>query len=188
MTAMVARKPANQPVFDHPTCAIGTLKAVATCSAQGKRRKAAAVEEQQALLAAFHALFQRLEQCGRNPMLTLGRVQGEIDGLDFRHFGRAEPRRDFQPLIAANCDHMARFQRGRGRRQHDGKAFKAATHHGNIAGMVPHAIFLLETALMRFVDDDEPQIGKGQEQSRPCTDKHLCTAVRNRAPHTAALR
>ena len=121
-------------------------------------------------------------------MLTLGRVHGEVNRLDFRHFRRAETGRDFQSLIAANCDHMARFQRRRGRRQHDGKAFKAATHHGNIAGVVPHAIFLLETALMRFVDDDQPQIGKGQEQSRPCTDKYLCTAVRHRAPHTAALR
>ena len=74
MAAMVARKPANQPVFDHPACAIGALEAVATCPAQGERRKAAPVEEQQALLAAFDALFQSLEQCGRNPMLTLGRV------------------------------------------------------------------------------------------------------------------
>ena len=161
MPAMVARKPANQPVFDHPACAIGALKAVATCSAQGKRRKAPPVEEQQALLTALHALFQRLEQCGRNPMLTLGRVQGEIDGLDLRHFRRAETGRDFQPLIAANRDHMARFQRGRGRRQNHREALKAATHYGNIAGVVPHAIFLLETALMRFVDDDQPQIGKG---------------------------
>ena len=161
MAAMVARKPANQPVFDHPACAIGALEAVATCSAQSERRKAAPVEEQQALLAALHALFQRLEQCGRNPMLTLGRVQGEVNRLDLRHFGRAETGRDFQPLIAANRHHMARFQRGRGRRQHHGKAFKPATHHGNITGVVAHAIFLLKAALMRFVDDDQPQIGKG---------------------------
>ena len=61
MAAMVARKPANQPVFDHPACAIGALKAVATCPAQSERRKAAPVKEQQALFAALHALFQRLE-------------------------------------------------------------------------------------------------------------------------------
>ena len=57
MPAMVARKPANQPVFDHPACAIGALEAVATCSAQSERRKAPPVKEQQALLAAFDALF-----------------------------------------------------------------------------------------------------------------------------------
>ena len=48
MAAMVAGEAVHQPVLDHPGGAIGALEAVAAGAAQGQRRVAAAVEEQQA--------------------------------------------------------------------------------------------------------------------------------------------
>ena len=90
MAAMVARKSANQPVFNHPACAIRALKTVTAGSAQGQRRVSPSVEEQQALFAPFDPLFQRLQQYRRNPVLRLRGIQSEIDGLDLGHFGRTK--------------------------------------------------------------------------------------------------
>ena len=39
-----------------------------------------------------------------------------------------------------------------------------ATHDGNVAGMIAHAIFLLKAGFVRLIDDNQAQIGKGQEQ------------------------
>ena len=57
MAAMVAGEAVHQPVLDHPRGAIGALEAVAAVAAQGQRREAAAVEEQQRLLAALEVGF-----------------------------------------------------------------------------------------------------------------------------------
>jgi primosomal protein N' (replication factor Y) len=59
MAAMVAGEAVHQPVLDHPRGAIGALEAMPAVAAQGQRRAAAAVEEQQRLLAG------RAERPGR---------------------------------------------------------------------------------------------------------------------------
>ncbi len=48
MAAMVAGEAVHQPVLDHPGGAIRALEAMPAMAAQGQRREAAAVEEQQA--------------------------------------------------------------------------------------------------------------------------------------------
>ena len=97
-------------------------------------------------------------------MLGFGRVERQVDSFDLWHLGRAETRRNFKALIAANGYHMPRFQRRRCRCQHHWEPFKMATHDGNIAGMIAHAIFLLKAGFVRLIDDNQAQIGKGQEQ------------------------
>ena len=64
MPAMVAGEAVHQPVLDHPGGAVGALEAVAAVAAQGQRREAAAVEEQQRLLAALEIGFQLADQLG----------------------------------------------------------------------------------------------------------------------------
>src|SRR3546814_9018168 len=66
MPAMVAGKPPRQPVLDHPRGAIGALEAVPAGAAQGQRRIAATVEEQQHLLAARQRLVDRGHQRWRS--------------------------------------------------------------------------------------------------------------------------
>ena len=90
MAAMMAGEPTNQPVLNHPACAIRALKTVTAGSAQGQRRISPSVEEQQALFAPFDPLFQRFQQCRRNPVLRFRRIQSEVDGLDLGHFGRTK--------------------------------------------------------------------------------------------------
>ena len=188
MAAMVAGEAANQSVFDHPCRAIGAFEAVPTIAAQRKGRIATAIEEQQALFAALQPLFQCLEQCWRNPCAALGLILRKVDGFNARKFGGAEAGRDFEAFVAPYAHHMAAFERGCGTRQHHRKAFEAPAHHCDVAGMVTHAIFLLETDLMGLIDDNQPGIGKGQEQGRAgaCNDLHA--PLGHTAPDTAALR
>jgi hypothetical protein len=90
VAAMMAGEPTNKSVLNHPACAIRALKTVTAGSAQGQRRISPSVEEQQALLAPFDPLFQRFQQCRRNPVLRFRRIQSEVDGLDLGHFGRTK--------------------------------------------------------------------------------------------------
>ena len=76
MAAMVAGKPVHQPVLDHPGGAIGALEAVPAGAAQGQRREAAAVEEQQALLAGLEVGFELGDQRRRQPAPARRRVLG----------------------------------------------------------------------------------------------------------------
>ena len=90
MAAMMAGEPTNKSVLNHPACAIRALKTVTAGSAQGQRRIPPSVEEQQALFAPFDPLFQRFQQCRRNPVLRFRRIQSEVYGLDLGHFGRTK--------------------------------------------------------------------------------------------------
>ena len=62
VAAMVAGQPVHQPVLDHPGGAVRALEAMAAMAAQGQRRKAAAVEEQERLLAAVEIGFELRRQ------------------------------------------------------------------------------------------------------------------------------
>jgi hypothetical protein len=50
------------------------------------------------------------------------------------------------------------------------------------------AVFLLEARFMRLVDDDQAEIGIGQEQRGACADRHQSLAARDCAPSAAPLR
>ena len=56
MAAMMAGEAAGEAVLDHPGGAVRALEAVAAAPAEGERRIAAAVEEEQALLARRQSL------------------------------------------------------------------------------------------------------------------------------------
>ncbi len=58
----------------------------------------------------------------------------------------------------------------------DGEFLYEAAHHRDVAGVVMDAIFLLEAGLMCFIDDDQAEIGIGQEQGGSCTDHNCCLA------------
>ena len=79
MAAMVAGEAVHQPVLDHPGGAIGALEAVAAGAAQGQRGEAAAVEEQQGLLARGEVGLQLGDQARREPAAARRRVLGQVD-------------------------------------------------------------------------------------------------------------
>ena len=61
-------------------------------------------------------------------------------------------------------------------------------HHGGVAGVVLDAVFLLEAGLVRLVDDDQAELGIGQEQRRARADRHRRLAARDAAPGAPPLR
>src|SRR3546814_7848521 len=63
----MAGEPVDEPMLDHPCGAVRALDAVAAGAAQGQRREAAAVEEQQALLALAEPVGERVDQRRRQP-------------------------------------------------------------------------------------------------------------------------
>jgi hypothetical protein len=84
---MVAGEAVDEPVLDHPGGAVRALEAVPAGAAQGQRRIAAAVEEQQALLAALEIGLQLAHQRRRQPAAARRRILDEVDRGDVRQLG-----------------------------------------------------------------------------------------------------
>ena len=118
MAAMVAGEPVHQPVLDHPGGAVRALEAVAAVAAQGQRREAAAVEEQQRLLAALEIGLELGDQLRRQPAAARRRVLRQVDRARCRAATAPAKRCGSDDLaIAAELDHVAALDRRRRRRQ-----------------------------------------------------------------------
>ncbi len=84
LAAMVAFEPAAEPVLDQPGRAVRAFEAEAAFPAERDRRIAAAVQEQERLLAARQGLADRLDQHRRQPFAPLGRRGAHVDRGDGR--------------------------------------------------------------------------------------------------------
>ena len=185
MAAMMAGQPLGQPMLDHPAGAIGALEAIAAMAAKRQRRIAAPVEEEQALLALGQHFLHRHHQRRRDPAAALGRIGQQVDALDIGHLRAAETGRQLDLAIAAKVDLMPCLDRRGGGGQNDREMFDKAPHHRDVAGMIMDAFLLLEARLMRLVDDDEAEIGIGQEQGGAGTDDDPRLTRRDRTPGAA---
>ena len=132
--------------------------------------------------------LQRVDQCRRQPVAARRDILRQIQRLDIRHRRATEPCWQFEQLIVSLFDLMPGLDRWRGRRQYYRNLLVQPAHHRNIAGMIAHAVFLLEAGLVRLVDDDQAEIGVRQEQGRTRADNHLAVACRQRPPVSLALR
>ena len=148
---------------------------------------AAAVEEEERLLAGDVRLAQRGDQRRAEPAPARRGVGAEVDRVDPRQLCAAEPRRQLQLGIAPAGDLDLRFdRRGRGG-EDDGRGLEAGAHHRDVAAVVLDAVVLLEPGVVRLVDDDQPQVGEVEEQRRPGPDDDPRLAARRRPPRPAAL-
>src|SRR3546814_5758092 len=66
---------------------------------------------------------------------------------------------------------MAGLDRGGRRGEHDRAFLEQPAHHRDIARVIMDALLLLEARFVRLVDDDQPEIGIGQEQRRARADR-----------------
>ena len=184
---MVAQQPPGQAVFDHPGGAVRALDALAAGAAQGQRGIAAAVEEQQGLLARHEISLQFGDQRRAEPVAAVGRRAAQVDRGDLGQLGAAEAGGQDQRLVAAALDLHAGLDGGGRGGEDDGDVLQLRAHHGDVAGVVVDALLLLETGLVRLVDDDQPEVGERQEQGGARADEHLRLAAGRRAPDPAAL-
>ena len=121
-------------------------------------------------------------------MSTFGRVLRQIYSGDRGKLCRAKAGGYCKTGISADGYHMPALNRGRCTCQHHRKAFELAAHDGDIARMIPHAVFLLETDFMGFVDDDQARLRKGQEQRGSRAGNNLYAPLSHAAPDAPALR
>ena len=98
---MVAHQSFLEPMIDQPGVAMRALQAEAAGAAQRERRIAAAVEEQQRLLAAFERALHRFGQTRRNEPPARRTLAPQVDRLDRRHKLAAETLGQRNALIAA---------------------------------------------------------------------------------------
>ena len=84
VAAMVADQPPLEAVIDQPGIAVRAGHAMTAGVAQGQRRKAAAIEEQQRLLLALQRDLHRLGQARRDEASARRRLAPQIDGFDRR--------------------------------------------------------------------------------------------------------
>ncbi len=186
--AMMAGEAPHQPVLDHPRGAIGALEAVAAVAAQGQRREAAAVEEQQRLLAALEVRLQLLHQHRGQPAAARRRVQGEVDRPDVGQRRAGEPLGQSDLAVAAERDHVLAFDRRGGRRQDHRNVLEPGAHHGGVAGVILDPVLLLEARLVGLVDHDQAEVGVGEEQGRARADRDPRFAAGDAAPVAPPLR
>ena len=84
--------------------------------------------------------------------------------------------------ITAFFDIHHGLQRGRRRRQNNGNIFDLRPRHRHIAGMIDNAFFLFESGFMFFINHDQAQIFKRQEQRRTCAQDQPAFTGRDLVP------
>ena len=141
---MVAGQPPRQPVLDQPGAAIGALEPVTAIAAQGERSIAAAVEEQQRLLAPFEPQFHLPDQPGGKPAPALGLFGTQVNNFDLGEAGTAKPARQLNLAVDPGLGQLHRFECGGGAGEDHRNTFKPGADHRDIAAVVAHSVVLLE--------------------------------------------
>src|SRR5207245_6824369 len=118
-SAMVADQALAKAVIDQPGVADGAGKTMPAGAAQRQRRIAAAVEEQQRLLAPLHGDLDLLGKPRRDEAAARRWFSPQIDRLDMRHVLAAEARGQRDALVAALARVDLALDRGCGGGQHD---------------------------------------------------------------------
>src|ERR1700722_8831297 len=95
---MMADQTLAKAMIDQPGVAEGAGKTMPAGPAQGQRRVAAAIEEQQRLLAPLDRDLDLSGEPRRNEAAAGRRFAAQIDRLDMRHVLAAEPRRQHHAL------------------------------------------------------------------------------------------
>ena len=96
VAAVMTEQAAAQAVVDQPGAAVRAAQPMAAGPAQGERRKAAPIEEQERLLAGGKRLGQRRAQGRGEPGAARRPVLAQIEQADLRHRRAAVARRQQQ--------------------------------------------------------------------------------------------
>ena len=173
MAAMMADQRAAKTMLDEPGVALGAAEAMAAMAAQRQRRIAAPIEKQQRLFAARDRLADRQRKPRRDPSAARRAFLAHVDRFERRHGPRARARIESQITVAPAHGVDARFDRGRRRGENDRGLLHPRAHDRHVARVIADAVVLLVGAFMLLIDDDQPQIAKGQEQRRARADDHV---------------
>ena len=155
----------------------------------GHRRIAAAVQKQERLLAARQASRRpprpapataSVPRSGGRARMSMAAIVGKAGRL----VAGAEPDMPVAALLGVD----QALDRGRGRAQHHGAAPERAAQHRHVARLIGDALLLLVALVVLLIDDDQAEIGEGQEQRGAGADHELRLVLGDRAPDAAAHR
>src|SRR5712692_709059 len=99
--AMMAHELAPEAVIDQPGIAVRTVEPEAAGAAERERRIAAAIEEQQGLLAPFQRSLDRACKARRDEAPARRAFALQVDRLDRRFALTAEAQRQREAMIAS---------------------------------------------------------------------------------------
>ena len=187
-SGQVADQPASVTMLDQPGIGLRGGHPFAAGPADHQRRVAAAIEEEQALLAGRQGLGHGRHQRRREPGARFGRLFAQVDQLDARQDRAPAPRGELQPPIAPGLGVPERLQRRRGRGQHHQGVLDLGPRHGQIAGLVDEPVLLLERAVVFLVDDDQLQPRIGQKERRARAHYDAAAPLGHRLPGRRGAR
>ena len=169
-------------MIDQPCIAMRALQPEPAGPAERERRIAAPIEKQQRLIAALERRLHGFGEPRRDIAPARRAFAAQIDCFDRRLMLAAEAlgQRDAGVATAPRV-HLG-LDRRRRRRQHDGNFRDVRPHHRHVAGVIAHAILLLVGRVVLLIDDDEAEVGIGQEQRGARADHDLDLAVGGRCP------
>src|SRR3569623_2809768 len=114
MAAMMAHQHAAKAMLDQPRVTIGTLILMPARAAARQWRIAAAIEEQQRLLATIARREHFACHPRRDPLALLGRLLAHVERSDVGHAGLGEARGQHDVLVAALVGVVALLDGGSG--------------------------------------------------------------------------
>jgi hypothetical protein len=164
MAAVMAQQDAPEPVFHQRGRAIGAFDTVTASAAQGQRRIAAAVEEEQRLLPIRQGGFDGRSQRLGDPSAGFGRCFAHVDDIDFRQTGPSDPVAQNDAPIPSPVDIDQGFKRWRRRGEDDRESAEHPIDDRHVPRMIRDALLLLEGTLVLFIDNDELKLLPWQEQ------------------------
>ncbi len=182
----VADQAAGIAVLDQPGIGVRRGQLLAAGPAQHQGRVAAAIEEQQALLAPPIGVGDRFHQRRRQPASRLGRMFAQVDQVHVRQARRPVPVGQAQPAIAAGLGVPQALQRGRGRGQHHLRALDLGPGHGQVASLIDEAVLLLVRPIVLLVDHQQAQGLERQEQGRARAHHYAAAALDHAFPDLPA--
>ncbi len=179
----MADEPAGVTVLHQPGVRVGRGHLLPAGAADGDGGVAAAVEEQEHLLAAHEGRRHGVGQGRGEPAAAVGGVLAQVDEADVGQARGPVARGQAQPAVAARLRVHQRLEARRRRGQHHGAALDGGAGHRQVAGVVDEALVLLERAVVLLVDDHQRQVGEGEEQRGARAHHDPRPAGDHRLPH-----
>ena len=188
MAAVVAQKRRAVFVVDERHAAVGALENLAAVGAHRDRVVAAAVEQQDALLAAAQVFGQLLGQAGAD----LARVAGGEFGA---HVGKLDAGQRAAAVTVFERHHpntpalggKGRFGARRGRSEDEQRVFGRGTLAGDLMRRVARRGFALVGVLLFFIQNDEPDVLQRRKDRAAGADDDIGVAALDHPPLQKAL-
>ena len=157
--------------------AVFALQPLAARPAHHDKRIAAAVEQDDGLLAARERGLGLRNQTAREELLLpcLLKLLPHVDELDFRQRPLVYALRHLDQRVAAALGVVPALERRRGRTQHHRRFGQLGSHDRHIARVIARILLLLVGGVVLLIDDDqaEPRHRRKDRRARPDHDARL---------------